>query len=150
MPYKIDWANEEVVPYRRKTMARIRAKNTKPELLFRKALWNMGIRYRLHGKMLPGNPDIFIRKYKLAIFIDGEFWHGFEWEKNKKRLRTRKEFWIEKIEKNMHRDQSADRALKKMGYEVMRFWSQDIWKNIGACVIQVQHHIGGCSRPWDC
>lgn len=138
---KIDWANEDVHPYRRKTMSRIKAKHTKPERLFRKALWHVGVRYRLHGKRLPGNPDIFIKKYKLAIFIDGEFWHGYEWEKNKQRLHTRKDFWIEKIENNMRRDRVADYRLHQMGYTVLRFWSADIERNTGTCVRIVLNHI---------
>lgn len=141
MSLKIDWVKEDVVSYRRKTMSRIRAKNTKPERLFRKALWNAGVRYRLHGKKLPGRPDIYIGKYRLAIFVDGEFWHGYKWEENKQRIHTRREFWIEKIESNMRRDENANRQLQSMGYEVLRFWSTDIQKNLGACLHQVLNYI---------
>lgn len=149
MAYKIDWVNEDVSPYRRKTMSRIRGKNTKPEKILRKALWNIGIRYRLHGKGLVGKPDISIKKYKLVIFVDGEFWHGFDWEKNKQRLKTRKDFWIDKIETNMKRDQDVNEILRKKGYEVMRFWSNGIQKNVGACVHQIQQYIHMYSNSWD-
>jgi len=143
----MDWANEDVHPYRRKTMSRIRSKNTKPERLFRKALWNMGVRYRLHGKKMPGNPDIFIKKYRLAIFIDGEFWHGYDWENNKEKLQTRKAFWTQKIENNIRRDEKANFQLKQMGYEVMRFWANDAVKNTGACVRQVLNYIDNFIEP---
>ncbi len=141
MTLKIDWAKEDVEPYRRKTMSQIRSKNTKPERRFRKVLWAAGVRYRLQGKKLPGRPDIYIRKYKLAIFIDGEFWHGYEWEKHKERIHTRKEFWVSKIESNMQRDKQANQQLRSMGYEVMRFWSHDVDKNQGACLRQVLNYI---------
>ncbi|MFT4203506.1 MAG: very short patch repair endonuclease [Chitinophagaceae bacterium] len=149
MTIKIDWAKEDVEPYRRKTMSKIRAKNTKPELRFRKALWHVGIRYRLHGKKLPGSPDIYIRKYKLAIFIDGEFWHGYEWEKHKNRIHTRKEFWTSKIETNIQRDQNANLQLRQMGYEVMRFWSHEIDKNQGACVHRILDYINAYNNRWE-
>ncbi|PZP52089.1 MAG: very short patch repair endonuclease [Pseudopedobacter saltans] len=122
-------------------MSKIRAQNTKPEIALRKGMWNMGIRYRIHSKDLPGRPDIFIKKYKLAIFIDGEFWHGFDWDVSKLRLKTRKEFWIDKIETNIKRDQLANENLQKLGYTVFRFWSHDIAKNLGACLYQIQQYI---------
>lgn len=74
-------------PQRSYIMSRIRAKNTKPEFLLRKALWAKGTRYRTRTKDLPGSPDVVIRKYRLAIFVDGEFWHGHQWEKTKDRIK---------------------------------------------------------------
>ena len=73
-------------------MSKIRGKNTKPELLFRKALWKKDVRYRVDSKQLPGRPDVSIKKYKLAIFIDGAYWHGYNWDERKARLKTNKGF----------------------------------------------------------
>ena len=66
-------------------MKKIRLKNTEPELILRKAITNLGLRYRLNSATLPGKPDIVIRKFRLVIFVDGEFWHGFDWKKNGQR-----------------------------------------------------------------
>ncbi|GAL69593.1 very short patch repair endonuclease [Jejuia pallidilutea] len=73
-------------------MSRIRGKNTNPEMRFRRALWKAGVRYRVDSKLLPGKPDVSIKKYKLAIFIDGEFWHGYNWDQRKPKLKTNRKF----------------------------------------------------------
>ncbi len=118
-------------------MAKIKSKNTKPELALRKALWAKGLRFRIHVKELPGRPDIVIKKYKLAIFIDGEFWHGYRWQETKPNLKKNSGFWIPKIERNMQLDRIRTRQLKALGYTVFRFWSGDVQKNLRACVNQV-------------
>ena len=69
---------------RSETMSKIKGKNTKPELMLRRELWEKGYRYRINNRKLPGKPDISIQKYKLAVFIDGEFWHGYNWEEKKR------------------------------------------------------------------
>src|SRR5690606_41822951 len=81
-------------------MSRVKVKNSKPEMILRRALWAKNIRSRLHDKRLPGSPDIVIKKYKLAIFVDGEFWHGFEWKKRQTQIKSNRQFWIPKIERN--------------------------------------------------
>jgi DNA mismatch endonuclease (patch repair protein) len=126
---------------RRYNMSRIRSKNTKIELDFRKALWIEGIRYRKNYNLLPGNPDIAITKYKVAIFCDGEFWHGKDWEAKKCKIHSNKEYWIAKIEKNMSRDRETDRRLRNMNWTVLRFWGNDIRKNITTCVEEVKEAI---------
>lgn len=122
---------------RSKTMSKIRGKDTKPELLLRKALWAKNIRFRMHDKTLPGKPDIVIKKYRLAIFVDGEFWHGKDWERKKGQIKSNRAFWIPKIERNIQKDQMANEQLRDMGYTVFRFWSEEIKKNRDACVNQV-------------
>src|SRR5688572_21355404 len=82
-------------------MSRIRGKETDPEVRLRKALWAIGIRYRKNVAKLPGKPDIVINKSKLVIFIDGEFWHGFNWSIKKKKIKANRKYWIAKIERNM-------------------------------------------------
>lgn len=122
---------------RSRTMSKIRSKNTRPEMRLRKALWNAGLRYRLHRRDIPGRPDIVIEKFKVAIFVDGEFWHGYEWEKKREKIKTNRAFWIPKIERNMQRDREVNRQLKKMGYEVFRFWEHEVKKEIGVCIKKV-------------
>lgn len=124
---------------RSKTMSKIRAKHSVPELLLRSALWAKNIRFRLHKKDLPGKPDLVIAKYKLAIFVDGDFWHGYEWKVRKPK--TNQGFWHPKIERNMQRDQFANESLHQMGYTVMRFWEHEVKQNLKACVNQVMLYI---------
>lgn len=122
---------------RSRTMSKIRSKNTRPEMRLRKALWNAGLRYRLHRRGIPGRPDIVIEKFKVAIFVDGEFWHGYEWEKKREKIKTNRAFWIPKIERNMQRDREVNLQLKKMGYEVFRFWEGEVKKEIGVCIKKI-------------
>ena len=126
---------------RSKIMSNIRGKNTKPELLFRKALWSKGVRFRVGNKKLPGNPDVSIQKYKLAIFIDGEFWHGYNWEERKDQIKSNRDFWIPKIERNMQRDRQVNRELNLMGYTVFRFWEKEIKKELHKCINDVMVYI---------
>ena len=112
---------------RKLNMSRIRAKNTGPEVKLRKMLFVEGIRgYRIHYK-LPGKPDIVFTKKKIAIFIDGCFWHKcpvcFQ------EPETRKEFWMKKIQSNIDRDKKVNEQLKDEGWTVMRFWEHDVRKN---------------------
>ena len=121
-------------PERSKLMARIRGKNTKPEITFRKALWKRGYRYRVNVKKLPGAPDIVLNKYKVVVFIDGEFWHGYNWDVKKKKIKSNRDFWIPKIERNMQRDEENNLKLKNMGYCVLRFWEQEVKKQVEICI----------------
>ena len=126
---------------RSELMKKIRSSNTKPELIFRKELWNSGIRYRLNSVSLPGKPDIVINKFKIVIFIDGDFWHGFRWEKKKPKIKANREYWIKKIEGNIKRDKSNNRKLKRLGYSVFRFWDHQIHKDLDSCISKVQSKI---------
>lgn len=122
-------------------MGKIRGKNTKPELAFRKALWAAGYRYRIDYKKLIGKPDIVLKKYRTVIFIDGEYWHGYNWEERKPKLRTNREFWIPKIERNMQRDREVNAELDHIGYKVFRFWEREIKKELDACLQKVISHL---------
>ncbi|WP_242131237.1 very short patch repair endonuclease [Aestuariivivens marinum] len=122
---------------RSKIMSNIRGKNTKPELLFRKALWNHNVRYRIDNKSLPGKPDISIKKYGLAVFIDGEFWHGYNWNERKNTIKSNRRFWIPKIERNMQRDKEVNQQLTDLGFIVFRFWSKDIIEDLDRCINDV-------------
>ena len=144
-PIKVPRFNEEsgfyTTPERSKIMGKIRGKNTKPELAFRKALWSAGYRYRIDYKKLIGKPDILLNKYKTAIFIDGEFWHGYNWEERKEKIKSNREFWIPKIERNMQRDQEVNTALNALGFTVFRFWQKEIDKNLEHCLDKVLVHL---------
>ncbi|RAJ18709.1 T/G mismatch-specific endonuclease [Gelidibacter algens] len=119
---------------RSKIMSKIPGKNTKPELLFRKALWQKNVRYRIDSKQLPGKPDVSIKKYNLAIFIDGEFWHGYNWNERKNSIKSNRAFWIPKIERNMQRDRQVNQQLYDMGFTVFRFWSKEIVNDLDRCL----------------
>ena len=128
---------------RHKNMQHIREKDTKIEFLLRKALWAKGYRYRKNYKNLPGKPDIVLMKYKIAIFCDGEFFHGKDWEILKPRLEksNNSNFWISKISRNRERDEEVNKQLLFMGWTVIRFWGNDIKKNTDECVKVVEETI---------
>lgn len=128
-------------PERSKFMGKIGGKNTKPELQFRKALWAAGYRYRIDYKKLIGKPDIVLKKYKTAIFIDGEFWHGYNWEERKENIKTNRDFWIPKIERNLQRDREVNITLEALGFKVFRFWEREIKRNLDYCLNVVVSHI---------
>jgi len=130
---------------RSKLMGKIKSKNTKPEIKLRKALWNRGYRYRKNVNKLPGSPDIVFSKHKLVVFVDGEFWHGYDWEEKKKKIKSNRGFWIPKIERNMQRDIQNDNKLKEEGWVVLRFWEHEIKKNIVTCVETISSFINSQS-----
>lgn len=113
---------------RSKIMSRIRYKDTVAEMMLRKSLYSKGIRYRLNVKSLPGKPDIVFFKDKIAIFVDGDFWHGKDW--NKLQLRLSNGYWLKKISGNIKRDRLVTLKLEKGGWMVFRFWESDIKKNV--------------------
>lgn len=112
----------------------IRSKDTKAECLYRKRLWILGYRYRKNYAKLPGKPDVAFSTHKLAIFVDGEFWHGYDLEVVKTKLKSNREYWIAKIQNNINRDVKINQQLNSLGWTVKRFWEKDILKNLDACV----------------
>lgn len=128
---------------RSKNMKNIKSSDTKIEIMLRKALWNKGYRYRKNVKSLPGKPDIVITKYKIAVFCDGEFFHGKDWKLMREKLETSNngEFWIKKISRNIEHDDEVDKELTYMGYTVLRFWGKDIKQHIDDCVQAIEEAI---------
>ncbi|MBD5537779.1 MAG: very short patch repair endonuclease [Lachnospiraceae bacterium] len=126
----------EVSEKTRKNMRKIRSKDTSIEVLLRKRLWHNGYRYRKNYKKLPGSPDIAITKYKIAVFCDSEFFHGKDWELLKARLERGKnpQYWIRHIEENMERDRRVDKELDALEWTVIRFWGNDIKKDLEGCL----------------
>jgi DNA mismatch endonuclease (patch repair protein) len=123
------------------TMSRIKSKDTSIEVTLRKALWHTGIRYRKNYAKLPGAPDIAITKHQIAIFCDGEFWHGKNWGEETPRIGHNREYWLEKIERNVKRDIETDRLLYGMGWTVLHFWGAEIQKGLPLCIDTVKYAI---------
>jgi DNA mismatch endonuclease, patch repair protein len=107
----------------------------------RKILWGLGIRYRKNDFRLPGKPDIAIYRYKIAVFIDGEFWHGYNWEQKKLSIKSNRDFWIPKIERNIDRDKQVNTMLQELGWRILRFWDQDIKNQLAQCLKHILHEI---------
>jgi len=106
------------------TMAAIRGKDTKPEMIVRKGLWSMGFRYRLNSPKLPGHPDLVLRKYRTCIFVNGCFWHGHEG--CYKMPKTNREFWVSKIRRNKERDKEEQLKLAEMGWHCITIWECEL------------------------
>lgn len=128
---------------RKKNMQSIKGKDTSIEMILRKALWRNGYHYRKNYKNLPGTPDIALTKYKIAIFCDGEFFHGKDWEVLKSRLEkgSNSSFWISKISRNRERDDGVNKKLLFMEWTVIRFWGNDIKKNTDECIRVIEETI---------
>lgn len=128
---------------RHKNMKNIKSKNTKIEIILCKALWHKGYRYRKNYAILPGKPDIALTKYKIAIFCDGEFFHGKDWNIKKEKLKTsnNSDYWIKKISRNIERDEEIDKELYALGWTVIRFWGKDIIKHPDECIKYIEEVI---------
>jgi len=114
-------------------MSRIRGTNTKIDLKMNEILGNMRYKYEMYPKMF-GKPDFVLPKKKIVIFCDGDFWHGYRYYEKK---RLTKKFWRDKIERNMRRDLSVSRRLRREGWSVLRFWEHDIEKNPKKCMRRI-------------
>ncbi len=124
-----------------KRMGHVKLKRGRAETLLAKELWHRGYRYRLNYKALPGSPDIAILKYHIAVFIDGEFWHGKDWETRRTRLQRNREYWIEKIEENITRDSHNDELLIQAGWTPMHFWEKEVLKKKDQCLMEILETI---------
>ncbi|MFC1903732.1 very short patch repair endonuclease [Chloroflexota bacterium] len=122
---------------RSKIMKLIKSSNTEPEIQMRKMLWRSGIRYRLYDETLPGKPDIVIKKHKIAVFIDGEFWHGFQWNRKKNKIKANRDYWIPKIERTIERDKKNNQLLEERGWTVVRYWTSEVQKNQQNCLEKI-------------
>ena len=111
---------------RSQNMARVKSKNTKPEVFLRKLLWHKGFRYRLNYKELPGSPDLYIPKYKVAIFVNGCFWHMHENCRYSSIPKNNHAFWKNKLEGNVERDKQNYIKLENMGIKVIVVWGCEI------------------------
>ena len=123
---------------RSEVMSKIRYKDTKIELLLKKAISDAKLKgYRLNYKMM-GKPDVVFTKYKVIIFCDGEFWHGKNYLQKKHKY---KKYWVEKIRYNMQRDKKNNRKLRRDGWSVLRFWEKDIEKKVDRCIHKIKNKL---------
>lgn len=127
---------------RSQNMAKIKSTNTTAELVLRLALWHKGIRYRKNWRKLPGTPDIAITKYKIAVFVDGDFWHARGHKQSPgEQIGTRKEYWTKKLSRNVERDKEVNDQLTQAGWLVLRFWESDIKKNIDGVIAEIMKYL---------
>jgi len=125
---------------RSKNMAAIKSTATKEEVRLGKALWQAGFRYRKNNKTVFGKPDFTFKKYKVAVFVDSEFFHGKDFDTKKKPVNNA-DFWLKKISRNIERDKEVNAFLQSQGWMVIRFWSRDVKKNLDSCVAVIQEAI---------
>ena len=118
--------SEETIHY---TMSRIRGKDTGIEMELRHALTKRGVRYRCNSKFIFGHPDLSWKGCKVVVFCDSEFWHGKNFETAGKSLKSHREYWVKKIERNIARDKEVNAELTKEGYLILRYWGREIDKN---------------------
>ena len=126
---------------RSNNMRAIRSKDTSIELMLRKELWRRGLRYRVNCKNVYGKPDILFVKAKVAVFCDGDFWHGKDYNESTFANSDNAEFWNKKIVRNMERDKIVDSELSKQGYIVLRFWESDIFNNMINCCNRIENIV---------
>ena len=126
-------------------MAAIRSRNTKPELLLRKALREAGITgYRCHHPSLPGKPDIVFTRWRVVTLVDGVYWHGhpdhFRW--------GRDDYWDNKVRRTQERDKEQEQQLRDLGYEVLRFWDIDVKADVQSCVRAIRGALEANGAPY--
>lgn len=122
-------------------MSRIRGTNTKPEMALRKFLFSNGFRYRLHVKTLPGKPDVVLPRYKAVIFVHGCFWHGHEGCKYFKIPSTRREWWIDKINRTKMLDEQNKAKLISMGWQIIEIWECELKNKTGNVLNELIHKL---------
>lgn len=132
--------NNIAVP-KHKNLQAVKSKDTKIELLLRKELWRRGLRYRKNVNSIFGRPDIVFTGKKIAVFCDSEFWHGYEWDKQKAKIKNNRNFWISKIERNMVRDKEVNEYLIAHGWKVIRFWGKQIQNDVAGCADTIENEI---------
>lgn len=123
-------------------MAAVRSRDTAPERLLRSALFRRGLRFRLHGKALPGRPDIVFATRRVIVFVDGDFWHGGGWKQRgfarlEDQFARNADFWIAKIQANMARDRKVTRQLRRLGWTVIRLWESQVRRSPERCAERV-------------
>lgn len=124
---------------RSENMRRIKSKDTSIEVKLRKELWHRGYRYRKNCKKVLGKPDICFIGKKIAIFCDSEYWHGKYLTEGKYIPKTNAEYWIPKIKRNIERDKEVNSMLKEDGWIVIRFWQEEIDKEMEKCIVKIEH-----------
>ena len=127
-------ADNKTEAQRSYNMSRIRGMNTTPEIAVRRAAYTRGLRYRMHNMLLPGRPDMVFAGIKVLVFIDGDFWHGWQFPRWRSRLSS---FWQAKIERNRKRDLRNFAKLRRAGWVIVRIWEHEVSRNVEACVDRI-------------
>lgn len=122
-------------------MKQVKCKGSKIEVMLMKELWSRGLRYRKNVNGICGKPDIVFIGKKVTVFCDSEFWHGYNWEERKHDFKSHQEFWIPKIERNIARDKEVTEQLQAEGWTVLRFWGNDIKKNLKECADIIEKEV---------
>lgn len=127
-----------------KIMSAIKSRDTRPELALRKELWRRKLRYRKNSKTLPGKPDIVFPRAHLAVFCDGDFWHGHNWVIRgygslENELQRYSKDWAKKIKRNIQRDEQINQKLESFGWKVLRIWESDIKADVKRCADIVEY-----------
>ena len=124
------------------------SRDTVQERTLRALLWRSGLRFRKNLASLPGKPDIVFTRRKVAIFCDGDFWHGRHWKQLSKKLRTgaNPSYWLHKIEANRQRDRRTDESLRKAGWTVLRFWETDILRDPECIAVEIAKVLRGATN----
>jgi DNA mismatch endonuclease (patch repair protein) len=123
-----------------------RGRDTKPELVLRSELHRRGVRYRLHARDVAGRPDLVIRSLRLAVFVDGDFWHGNRWRLRGLRsladdFPSNTDWWVAKITRNIERDREVSQRLTSEGWTVLRLWESDVLRDVAAAADKVQEAV---------
>lgn len=118
-------------------MSRIKPSGSEIERLLGRAMFSLGLRYRKQYKVI-GRPDFAFPGAKVAVFADSDFWHGRNWETTMAEIKTNRDFWLSKIERNMKRDEEVNRILGEEGWTVLRFWEDEIMNNPKGCAMKVK------------
>ena len=123
--------------------------DTKPEVMLRKDLWRRGLRYRKNVARLPGKPDIVFTRAKVAVFVDGDFWHGRDWETRREKLSRghNAAYWIRKIDRNLERDRAQEAQLRASGWVVLRAWESDIRRDVSEMSARIAEVVVERARP---
>lgn len=119
-------------------MRQVKNKDSRIEILLRKELWSRNLHYRKNVSSIIGKPDIAFIGKKIAVFVDSEFFHGFDWENRQNDIKSNRDFWIKKIERNMQRDAVVNDALNSEGWLVLRFWGNEIKNNVSECADKIE------------
>ena len=128
---------------RHKNMQAVKSKDSRIELLLRKELYKRGLHYRKNVNSVFGHPDIAFIGKRIAVFCDSEFWHGYDWERHKSDIKSNKEFWIKKIERNIARDEEVNEYLTTHGWKVLRFWGKEIQIDAAGCADKIVKEVNG-------
>jgi len=122
-------------------MRKIRSDRTTPEILLQKALRKEKIKFKENCVAITGKPDVVLINKKIAVFVDGEFWHGYRWKQKKKKIKDNRDYWIPKIERTIVRDRKNNRQLKRAGWQVIRFWQHQIIEDLPKCIQRIKKNL---------